>query len=104
MSDGIMMFKKTCVWLVAAFILAARAEATDYFVNLAGSDGNQGTSSTEPWQTLARVTAARLNDPWRTTTAGSTRPSVGRRHLDLRFNGRDHSVQRIVHEPHRQLR
>jgi hypothetical protein len=31
------MFQKACLWFVAALILAARAEATDYYVNLAGS-------------------------------------------------------------------
>ena len=65
------MVQKTCVWLVAALIVAARAEATDYYVNLAGSDLNQGTSPTAPWQTLARVNQHALRAGDRVYLAGN---------------------------------
>ncbi len=65
------MIKKTSVWLVAAVIVAARAEATDYYVDNAGSDLNQGTSSTAPWRTLIRVNQLVLRAGDRVYLAGN---------------------------------
>jgi hypothetical protein len=65
------MFQRTCVWLVAALILAADVEATDYYVNLSGSDLNQGTSPIAPWQTLARVNQHALRAGDRVYLAGN---------------------------------
>ena len=45
---------------VFAAASATPAYATDYYISRSGSDANSGTSSTAPWQSLARVNSVRL--------------------------------------------
>jgi hypothetical protein len=48
-----------CAFLLACLLfVAAPTRATTYFVAAAGSDTNSGTSSSSPWQTIAKVNAS----------------------------------------------
>lgn len=42
-------------WIILALLTACPAWATTYYVSAAGSDGNNGTSTGTPWQTIAKV-------------------------------------------------
>jgi hypothetical protein len=41
--------------MLAVFLFALTAEAANYYVSNSGNDGNNGTSTSSPWQTLAKV-------------------------------------------------
>jgi hypothetical protein len=41
--------------MLAVFLFALTAQATNYYVSNSGSDGNNGTSTSTPWKTLAKV-------------------------------------------------
>jgi len=46
-------------WLVVLFLsVSLAANATTYYVSPTGSDSNNGTSSSTPWQTIAKVNSA----------------------------------------------
>jgi hypothetical protein len=51
---------KTCApWaIIFLFVAALPARATTYYVAAAGSDTNSGTSTSAPWQTIAKVNGA----------------------------------------------
>lgn len=47
------------LWIIFALLLTAGpAWATTYFISAAGSDGNNGTSSGTPWQTITKVNSS----------------------------------------------
>lgn len=53
---------KRLIYLLAlsAAATATPAYATDYYISRSGNDANAGTSSTAPWQSLARMNSVRL--------------------------------------------
>jgi len=47
--------KLLCLFLILGIAFASPAFATQYYVSPSGSDSNSGTSSSSPWQTIAKV-------------------------------------------------
>ena len=48
------------LFLLPLFILALKAYATDYYVSSSGSDTNNGTSTSTPWKTIAKLNSITL--------------------------------------------
>ena len=55
------MKKKITLFWLCTFLISARLFATNYFVSLAGNDGNAGTSTSLAWKTINKVNSVSFN-------------------------------------------
>lgn len=94
------VWKTAWLWYLAVILLVAPVHAVDYYFSTSGNDGNSGTSTGSPWQTLAkfRSTLASGLNPGDTVSfkCGDTFNTGGASHGIEIFNGSSGSISNPV--------